>query len=234
MYLSPKPDQIVPVYRDLTVALDSSMSADEIQRRIDAVPRLVSSRLGLAHDTTVTIQFADGTYALGFHDLVFSGFWGGGHVILQGNVGESGIHENQAVVIQTQYPPRCEGNGPVHLRFLNLRFEVATGGVPALDLLRCLGTLEMDGCSFENSATGHGLQFTDCGVGHVYNCRFAKGDYGIRAVRSLVHSYDNDSKFAAEPDYGLYASETGIIAKRGTQPLGDTANEQTEHGGIIR
>ena len=78
---------------DTTVNLNSSMTATQIQALIDAQPKNMNG-------FDLIFQFADGTYTLDA-TLLFQHFYGGQTLRVRGNIGESGLHTNQAVILNT-------------------------------------------------------------------------------------------------------------------------------------
>ena len=66
----------------MVLNLDNTMSAAEINAKIDMLPKYISA------GKTITIQFADGTYTLG-GSLVIASFWGPGTLRVFGNTSEA-------------------------------------------------------------------------------------------------------------------------------------------------
>lgn len=69
--------------------------------------------------------------------------------------------------------------------------------------------------------------------GYVRDCDFGTNVVTrcIVATNSRMVSRDNSGNGT---QYGLCAMQSSVIAKKGTQPTGTTANEHTEDGGVIR
>lgn len=149
---------------DRTVSLDNSMSAGEIQDVIDSVGRFIYP------GATVTFQFADGTYTLS-DTLEFSGFFGGGHIVIQGNINETNaeaLHTTQSVFLdfsaQQVYGVRVSDTSVASVTVRNLKVKIgyttatshgaiAFSGVQSLSYAKynyVLGTSTNHGRGFKN------------------------------------------------------------------------------------
>lgn len=236
MFGSRVPPRVVPVGADYTVNLDASMAYAEMQALIDDIERYISARHGDSQPSTVTVQFADGTYALGGEELRFNGFFGGGILKIQGNTGESGKHENQAVVLQSSSAGAVvsfRGVQGVWTTMSNIRVESTAGH--GVFVAFCGAGITLRGCAFEPVNTKHCVDVNTSGWFNVETSRCIGGLNGLYIGRGHMSSFDNDSKAADKPDNGLAAIYGAVIAKMGgTQPAGSVANEFTSTGGVIR
>jgi hypothetical protein len=84
-----------------------------------------------------------------------------------------------------------------------------------------------------STSKGSGVYVVDCQFVRVKNTYLSNIKYGIQSANSRIWSYDNDDT-GTQPIYGLFATQGGIIGKRGTQPTGSTGDEQWLYGGKIR
>lgn len=123
--------------------------------------------------------------------------------------------------------PREKGVWISHLSFSkNLGSAMAT-------ITSSLG-INIENCIFDN------IDSTDYIYGiisyfsrvSVINCQFRNLFKGITSFNSVIYSENNSGEYIQQ--YGLEAKQGGVIAKSGSQPPGNTANETTESGGVIR
>ena len=78
-----------------TINFNNSMTRAQIQAKINSVGKYVPQ------GQTLTFQFADGTYNLD-QSLLFTGFYGGGTIHIQGNIAEPNafdLHTTQQVIL---------------------------------------------------------------------------------------------------------------------------------------
>lgn len=84
----------------------------------------------------------------------------------------------------------------------------------------CMFSIKLQQLSFQNTTA------------YTVFCEYSGDGDGLIAIyQSLITSFNASGTVDG---YGLKASHGSIIAKRGTQPTGNTANEFTEYGGVIR
>jgi hypothetical protein len=223
------------IYTNTTVNFDASMSADTIQGLIDAEPKYIASGVVL------TFQFADGTYTLS-HKILVKGFWGSGTVTVQGNMGESGLHTNQAVILdfdgQSCNGIEIEGIFCQQISVYNFHIKIATtvDHNSAIYVTTTRSTVLCHYNYYKGNSNTHGyavymLGVLDASMYNNYIDNLYRGIYMSRNVN--LFSRDNDDT-GTSPQYGLVAFYNATIGKRGTQPAGSVANENTNYGGVIR
>lgn len=207
-----------------TINLNSTMSADIIQAKIDRIAKKLNGN-------RLTFQFADGTYTLN-HLLDFSGFTGG-ELFVQGNQTENKFsgHTNQAVILnfsagrlEFQGVTQCEINNirviAPDVDFTILHFNGVTGFAVYGCYLECAGITTTAGIRANQS------------VGEIAAVRITKTLNGIIAQSSIILSEGN-AGVTTNPVNGL-VSNSGFICKNGAQPAGTTTNEVLNKGGLIR
>ena len=218
---------------NLTVNLDNSMSASDIQTLIDACPKYIP------YGKTLAFQFADGTYTMP-SQLTWEGFHGGGDLKISGNTGESGLHTNQAVHLNFSGQD-CNGlyfeANNIYVYISNLKISIKTNTSSSIGIYASRGNTSItpyyNYILGNNTTHGVGLQSRESKM-------FAFNNY-VSFLNSGLSAYMNgelisrtNDEAGVDPKYGLKASYNGTIAKRSTQPTGSIANEFTCYGGVIR
>ena len=213
---------------DATIILDPSMTRNEIQDSINMIPRNLGGH-------SLTFQFSDGTYNLD-HTLYFLNFYGG-PIYVKGNVGESGLHTNQAVILNFTNVGDFTG---IYVRgitssieFSNLRINTPSisRGIQAVE-----SNISVQFCYFVGqSGVGSALYFVYSN-GRYISQNYINGYQDGMFVSSLsnVYSSTNDDINNTPTRYGLFVRGGSTLGKFSTQPSGATANEFTEAGGEIR
>lgn len=219
---------------DRTINFDNTMSAADMQALIDPLHRNIPTNHQLI------IQFEDGNYTVDAA-LLFSGFYGGGDLIIQGNRGDGNIlytaqsvyldFNNSTHAIQIQ---NCDVR--IYIYNLKIRTVTTSSNYCPVYIINCPeATVCYNYLLGTNTANGSGLFITRGSHSYANSNYVATILYGLReSYNSHMASYNNDDVGGSSPAYGLYAEYGGAIGKRGTQPAGGTANELTNYGGVIR
>lgn len=222
-----------------TINFTTADSAADIQAKIDAVGKYIPQGV------TVTFQFADGTYILN-DGVQFTGFFGGGTILIQGNRGEANpndLHTTQEVYLDFNTagsPAGCiwfQSCG-VYIKVLNFKIRKDnSAGTDAIiyctDCTRSL-FLAYNYIFGDDSPTGcDGINVSWCLAVRCQENYISSVYYGLKSQGSLIFSEYNDDT-GTLPVYGMRAFQGGVVAKEGTQPAGSTANETTDTGGVIR
>jgi hypothetical protein len=215
----------------VNIKFDSSMSASTINDKIEALPKELSGEI------TYNLNFADGTYTLN-SAINVQNFYGAGQVILNGNLSESGLHTNQAVIFDSDGQTlnrailidKCKVN--VSVRNIKAIADLdSDGGV--IKAINCF-EVGVNGCYVVGTSTaGSGIYLQQVSVGIIEDNFVDDLNIGIRAIRCSSTFSENNDDTGTTPNFGLSAN-AGVIMKNGTQPSGSTANEQTLNGGVIR
>lgn len=214
-----------------TINFDNSMTAADINNIIQAVDHFIPPGQELI------FQFADGTYTFG-DSLEWNGFYGGGELNVFGNTGESGLHTNQAVVLDFD-GQQCDGIRFVknNLKILvdNLRIDVDPSGDHKGIYAESCKYIKPEGCYVNASSTSAGdcIYMHDGTISGVVKCYVSGAESGITSsLGSTIVSNDNDDT-GTQPVYGLDAVGA-LIYTVNTQPTGSTSNQRTASGGEIR
>ena len=218
-----------------TINLDSSMSASDIQAKINEVGKYIPSGV------TITFQFADGTYSLN-NSLTFSGFYGGGKIYIQGNTSETNatsLHTTQQVFLDFSSQD-CHGimidTNSVDVVVRNLKIKVKTSNTHRYAVGAIRGSRIYIGYSYLLGSTNtYGiLAHFYATFGYIRRTYVSNTWVGIHSDNALICSEENDDT-GTPPRIGLRAHRAGTIGKRGTpQPSGSDYNEIAENGGEIR
>lgn len=227
------PNELIIPETTRTINLTSSMTSANIQSEIDAVGKYIPNGV------IVTFQFGDGTYTLSSR-IDWTGFFGGGELVIQGNTGEPGAttaHTNQLVILNFS---SSQGflieNSYVNSTVRNFKFtipDVALGhGCSVSAFLRHQFKYNYVESAGKTTET-RGIFALHGGSADVENNLFSNMDRAIYSVNgSNIRSTNNDDT-STLPNYGLLC-DAGVISKIGTQPAGSTANELAVNGGVIR
>jgi hypothetical protein len=213
------------------------MSTAQIQSQIDSVGRYLPS--GVA----ITFQFTDGTYTL-TTNLTFSGFYGGGLLVVQGNIAEANantLHTTQSVFLDARGYD-CNGldfNG-ISLQWvtvLNLKIAVDTTdyryGIYMNSNVRSARVAYCYVSGTTTAGNGTCILFWVDAVGMVQSTYVSNAYFGIQAGFFSRCYSENNASTGTLPAYGLYAAHASNIGKAFTQPSGSTANQSTQYGGQI-
>jgi len=212
----------------MTLNLNSSMSYDVINAKIELLPRFIPP------GKVLTVQFADGTYTLG-DSLYFANFWGGGSINIQGNTGETnGLHTNQAVILSTvaavKYGLRLYGIGCI-VNVGYLRVDVSTsGGQTGLYCYDCDAVRVYNSYMKGNSVGGAGYM--------VYNFRsklFINQTYIDNSYCALLNFTDGylatqNNSSTVNNQYTIISIGATFTPPTGTQP-GSNAGSAYQQGG---
>lgn len=212
----------------VNVNITAGMTAAQIQALIDAQPKNLNGY-------NISFLFADATYTL-TSQLLFNGFKGG-TVFIKGNTGESGLHTNQAVVLDgsasSLYPIAIYNCDRVDIS--NIKVMIKTDAASWAGII-CYQTryLYVTGCYILGNGTtyGHGILLLGS-TASIDTSYFSNTLNGIWTSTSHVYSNGNDDTGTA-PAYGLASTAGSTIGKNGTQPAGSTSNESATTGGVIR
>lgn len=216
---------------NVTVNLNSSMSAATIQALIDAQPKNLNG-------FTLCFQFADGTYTMSASLSFF--YFHGGVVQIYGNLSEGvALHTNQAVFLDFSsgaFGINLSGNACQQV-IRNLKVKVADNA-GSIGIRTAIGNYAgVSGCyvyadSKVNSPQG--IQSSASAAGYYTVNYVSNVGYGIYVTRAGTLYSLNNASTGTDPNYGLYSNEASTLGKNGTQPTGSTANELTASGGVIR
>ena len=211
---------------DKTVNLDSSMDATEIQDSINAQPKNLN---GYA----LTFQFADGTYNMGSTSLSWLGFIGG-TVLIKGNVGESGLHTNQAVIINYNLSSaiNCFSFARTFLiNISNIRINVTTNTYVGSTISVSFPTKTIiQGCYLNRDAMLGEHLYVSSNV-EMQNNYFTNGWSAMTLFGGGIATVANCLSLTTNPNYGLISNSASIYKAGANMPVGITANELKLNGG---
>ncbi|KKM22358.1 hypothetical protein LCGC14_1626160 [marine sediment metagenome] len=222
------------VSRTQTVNLLQADSAADMQTKIDALGKYIPN------NQVITFQFETG----GTHTLdtviTFSGFFGTGVVVIQGNTGEAGAetkHTTQDTVLN--FNNDTSGldilNTEVYMHIRNLKIIVESDVVDAKCINADVGNrVEVSWNYFVGNSTtkGRGFLARYCRYARSYQCLFDNVKYGLTGTGSRLHAWDNDDT-GTQPLYGIWANQISYVGKQSTQISGSTANELVDAGSQI-
>ena len=179
-----------------------------IQHAIDLLPQIINH--------VVTINVASGTYA---ETVTISGFVGKGKLVLVGNYTTP---ENQ--LVNNFKISSCS-------IFVNLQgFKLTATAVSGVDVTYCTAVYLQYLDILGSTGTVAGVSFS-YSKGAVFSCEISNRDEAIRLL-NVSHILSQICSGSGNV-IGLYASLGSVIAKKGGQPAGTTA-ELTADGGVIR
>lgn len=222
------------VTRSQTINLLQADSAAQMQTKIDALGKYIPA------DQTIVFQFeTGGTHTLDT-EITFSGFFGEGVVVIQGNTGEAGAetkHTTQDTILNFNN----DTNGldilstEVYMHVRNLKIIVESDVVDTKCVNADIGNrVEVSWNYFVGNATGKGRGFSAryCRYARSYQCLIDNLKYGLTSSGSRLHAWDNDDT-GTPPLYGLWANQISYIGKQSTQISGSTADELVDAGSQI-
>jgi hypothetical protein len=224
--------ELYGTYTNTTVNFYNSMTAAQIQALIDAQPKYIEE------GTSLTFQFADGTYTLN-QNITFQNFHGGGNLFVQGNTGESGLHTNQAVVLDfsassvhglTLYSIYAAN---IYVRYIHAKVKTDAAAYVGLELTRVTGGW-VTSCYFEGTSTtnGRGIE-VKWGFVNVDTTYFSNTNIGLYLnYPAFVYSNTNDDTGTA-PKYGIWAKNGSWCSQFSTQPSGSVADHFQGQGSIV-
>ena len=220
------------IYSSMTVNFDNSMTVAIMQALIDSLDKYIDQ------DVILTFQFADGTYTP-ITALTFRGFWGSGTLKIRGNTGESGLHTNQAVILDFSATD-CDGikvNScylyDVIIDNIHVKVDTTTTARIGIRIYHIPGFMIL-GCYTEGTGTvnqGAGIEVSHC-IGSIQNHYINNTYYGVVGYNGYALMRDVDDT-GTSPIYGLSAQHSTHFGQQGTQPTGSTADKHTTTGGII-
>jgi len=221
------------LYAEKQVTLTNTMSNADILATIRSQPRNLSGN-------NLIFNFADGTYTL-TEELDFSGFRGG-VLWIRGNTSEDHLtlHSDQAVILDSSATDintilMYNITSTIYVRNLHIKTKTDVDHRSCIYVRNVSYLHAIAGCRFEcnSKANGYCLYFSLSNA-MVRACYTDSSEYGISAyINSNVSSLGNDT-LTVNSEYGLTASANATIGKSGSQPSGDTADENTSFGGVIR
>jgi hypothetical protein len=220
-----------------TVNLDSSMTVEEIQSKIDIIGKNIPAGV------VITFQFADGTYNL-TAPIVFFGFYGGGKINIYGNISESNntnLHTSQRVHLDAS-GINCggivvSGCSVACISINNFKISIGNNYNQAgIVIQNSSSNIDI----FYNYINGTGKTSENVGIwsyrsgsSYVLKNYVSNVNVGIQSSWGVMASESNAST-GILPNYGLFAAYGATIAKLETQPAGSIANETIYAGGVIR
>ena len=209
-------------------------SAADMQTKIDALGKYIPN------NQVITFQFETG----GTHTLdtaiTFSGFFGTGVVVIQGNTGEAGAetkHTTQDTILDFNNDTNGFDilNTEVYVLVKNLKIIVETDVTTTRCIFADIGNRVEAWYSYfvGNSTTrGHGFQARYCRYARCFQCLFDNVRYGLTGTGSRLHAWDNDDT-GTSPLYGLWASQISYVGKQSTQVTGSIADELVDAGSQV-
>ncbi|AGW12848.1 hypothetical protein [Megalodesulfovibrio gigas] len=209
----------------VTVSLNASMSAAQIQATVDAQPKNLNGY-------SLTFQLENGLYPMA-SKLSFLGFYAGS-LRLQGNPANTSLAADKLAALQfaalgSEGILMGYGGAEYVVRYLKIIMGDANNAVYFLNLL-CAHFVAMS--TVIPGTAGAGVQASAAAAVNVSNSYFAGGGYGIASLNcSSMMSLGNASDPANLPQYGLRVA-AGNIYKGGAQPAGVWA-ESVNTGGQI-
>jgi hypothetical protein len=209
-----------------TVNLNNAMTASEIQALIDAQPKNLNGY-------SLTYQFADGTYTL--DSTISINRYYAGVVSLSGNIGESGLHSNQAVILNSSASTIISiTNNTATIGVKNIKVDGSgSNSIYGIYLLDNPGAVDCNGNWIVlGTGTSRCFSAARCAAVSIYNNYVTDGDRGIETGTTTQCQSNNNVTLTTNQQYGLLCSAS-IIFKIGTQPTGDTSNETKFNGGQI-
>lgn len=170
--------------------------------------------------------------------LQFSGFYGGGTIIIQGNRSESNaaaLHTTQQIylnAIANQHTLSLMNN-QVRFYIYDMKLKINVGSNYAgVWVENSNATINFSYFLGASTSYGYGICFSNSSTGTLQNNYVSNVLYGIGSqMNSLVSTNENDD-YGTMPAYGLLSSSS-IIFKSSTQPSGSTSNETKFGGGQI-
>lgn len=212
-----------------TVNLLTTDTTAEKQAKIDEVPRQAS--VGGAQ---VIFQFEDGTHTE-TATLTFQGFTYS--IVIRGNTSDpTGLSTSKSVTID---------GSSLAANVLTIRdcFRVTVDRLKILPQTSSwqsgvystnCNRLEVRRCYIQGngSTTGIGCYYIGSN-GKVSDTYFNTMDTAMFIDNCHISSQNNDDT-GTSPEYGLYATDAGIIGKNGTQPSGSISSELSDTGGVVR
>lgn len=195
---------------DANDGLTAGTALRTIGTAIAKIPQIVNH--------TITINIAPGTYA---EDVVINGFSGKALIYL---IGDTSNPANVAIKSASFHQCTC---------YVSLEWVTITGFAPSnysLIVDRCLRVAFAHIINTFADSSRDGVASLSSSI-YVGSCELSNKRAAISTRASGRIYSDNNS--GNGNNYGLLASECGVIAKNGTQPAGTTA-EIIESGGVIR
>jgi hypothetical protein len=189
---------------------------------------------------TVTLQFANGTHTW-TSSMDLQEFNGGGILRFMGNQSEGdSLHTNQAVTIVgtaiSDAPHITINNSNISVHIEKIKFSLGSDNnhMP-IKPINIQGQIYMNACYVISNGTrdGYGIWTEYCQNVLIENNYFNNLSVGVNAQRTSSILSNNNDDTGTTPSYGLRA-QSAVIMKQGTQPTGNTANELTANGGVIR
>lgn len=190
---------------------------------------------------TVTLQFADGTHTW-TSGISLEEFSGGGKIRFMGNQSEAdALHTNQAVIINgstiNDAPHIKLVNSNISIEVEKIQFQTADdNNSAAIETDSVQGLVHMNACyiiSTTGTRDGRGFYVKYTQNAWIENTYVSNLGNAIFAYQTSTIFSDNNDDTGTTPQYGLRA-EASVIMKNGTQPAGNTANEISTKGGVIR
>lgn len=172
--------------------------------------------------------------------LQLKGFYGGGTIIIQGNIGETdgnGFHTTQQVYLKSNSNTNVLSiiNNQVQFMIKNIKVKANTSSSSNSAVYASVSDVSIYFSYFlgTSASYGFGINIINSGAtAYIQKNYVSNVLYGIGSqLTALVYSNENDD-YGTMPAYGLLSS-SAIIYKRSTQPAGSTANESKANGGQI-
>jgi hypothetical protein len=225
-----------------TINLSSSMTVADMQTQIDGIGKYIPS------GSSVTVQFADGTYTIN-NTLRFQGFFGGGDLNIVGNLTETtSSHSNQAVIldatsVQDVVLVNIE-NCRLKTTVDRIQFKINSSSLGPSQAYSCIKSTNSDALNinssyFSGSAGPPWSSYPGTYGMHLINVSAKISNNVCTGLEHFISCYDatkavsvNNTTTGNTPFIALN-SLSSIIFRSGTQPSGAGANTNTGDGGQI-
>lgn len=214
----------------------TGLDASGILSLLNAIPKYIpfGETLVLQADITSTASLDQ--------RVAVEGFYGGGQIIIQGNV-----NETDATVLHTTQEAVWDFKGSavdgiyldrnsVNITVRNLRIETDDNYDPfQVNNGKAQTYFYYNYCLINGTAgSSSGAQAINGSNLEVRNCNFSGGFSGIFALANGRIESDGNASTGTIPLHGLRAISNGVVGKIGSQPTGSTSNELLQPGGDIR
>ena len=194
-------------------------------------------------DQDLTIQLPASTLDVGTSSLLFQNIKGVGTLTLRGDTLVTGLSTSQNSILQA-----LDANDIDILKFSDVKCNIIVDSIKfnQLDDDNAVACVHFNNCTgsvvLEDSWLNHaaklnysiGVLVTGCQNVWLEDNYYDYGYYGIRAdYNSKVFSDNNDTN-SNNSEVGIYSLYNAAVGKNSNQPSGDTSNEVTLSGGVIR
>jgi hypothetical protein len=220
-----------------TINLLASDNTAAKQAKIDATGKYIP------YGVSIIFQFETGETHTETDQLLFSGFFGGGSISIQGNIAEANatdLHTTQDTIIDVtaQTNIYC-----LYLLNNSLRLTVKNLKIMLPDSTLSVGVYFRGGSHYAGALYNYiyaagiindtrGVEFRNCSLGFLTKNYFSSLKYGMISIHTNVFAVNNDDTGIA-PLYGYWSDDSSSIGISGTKPNGSTADEKLSDGSLI-